>query len=279
MTDGTSALRLDEARQHPTPPLQAPLNAGTPVAEPLDPQRAVMLAKRLICRADSATHVGLTLVPEGRAPETIAATDDVPIRVDWLQHELGQGPSVRSRFTGVVVSPDLAIDRRWPDFGRLCVAVLDVRSMVSVAVPLGTTDRAMVNFYSSDPAAFDLFDVDAARKLARQVAPIVGTALDDLRGPLVAAQQADCSRIAVALALVMATYRLTSCQAFELLSEAGRQHDRTLLAVAIDVVATGSLPPDVPPRRRHGGAALWTARSDVQTPCIQVGGPDMWHER
>lgn len=278
MTDGTSALRLDEARRHPTPPTQVVLDPGMPVAEPLDPQHAVMLAKRLICRANPATHIGLTLVPEGRAPETIAATDDLPIRVDWLQHELGQGPSVRSAFTGVLVSPDLAIDRRWPDFGRLCVAVLDVRSMVSVAVPLAT-DRAMVNFYSSEPSAFDLFDVDAARKLAQQVAPIVARALDDLREPLAAAQQADCSRIAVALAMVMAKYRLTSCQAFELLSEAGRQHERTLLAVAIDVVATGSLPVAATHRRGRHGTRLQRVRADVQTQCIQVGGPDMWHER
>ena len=144
MTDGTSALRLDEARSHPTPPPQAPLNVGAPAAEPLDPQHAVRLAQRLICRAHPATHVGLTLVPDGRAPETIAATDDLPIRVDWLQHELGQGPSVRSAFTGVLVSPDLAIDRRWPDFGRLCVAVLDVRSMVSVAVPLARIRSVLV---------------------------------------------------------------------------------------------------------------------------------------
>jgi len=107
-----------------------------PQSGDVDLQFVATFAALAMCHSDQQIHCGLTVVPAGRAPETVAASDDIPVRVDWLQRELSQGPAVMADLGELVVSKDLAADLRWPDFGKLCVAVLDLRSMVSIRIPM-----------------------------------------------------------------------------------------------------------------------------------------------
>ncbi|MCC6494871.1 MAG: hypothetical protein IT193_01285 [Propionibacteriaceae bacterium] len=288
-----------------SPAEHAPRNAGadSPVTwgHDLDPQQ-VTLAARAICNSEHDVHCGLSIVPDGRAPETIAATDDVPVRVDWLQHELRQGPGLDADLGEVLAIKDLAAAERWLDFGRMCEAVMDLRSMVSIRIPTGSPDRAMLNFYSSDPGAFDQMDIEAALKLARLAAPAVLRIIDDFREPLQDIVNGDCSRVAVAVGTVMARYRVNSADAFGLLREASGYLRRSLLGVAIDVVADvrlleeaviqarrqrrsspGRAPsqPGAPPGVGSGqpatpgqSARLRPSANDAPS----IGGPEMWHD-
>ncbi len=252
----------------------------------VDPQFVVTFAALALCHSDERVHCGLTVIPAGRAPETIAASDDLPIRVDWLQRELTQGPALGASPGEVLVSKDLAADKRWPDFGRMCVAVLDLRSMVSIRVPMAASDRARLNFYSTDPTALDHLDMDAALGLARAVAPATRRLLGEFRESLVAAAGSDFSRSAIALGIMIARYRLSSSQAFDLLLRTAHDLDRALLDVALEVVQRGRLPKEANSRkgvsRRIGPAAAshWDSRGirPVRDRTQHVGGPDMWRE-
>lgn len=268
----------------------------------LDPQLAVKFAALGICHSNQTVHCGLTVVLAGHAPEPVAATDDLPVRVDWLQHELGQGPGVQLVPGEVVLSKDLAADDRWPDFGKLCVSVLDLRSMVCIQIPLEAGHRALLSFYSSEPTALDHLDVDAARRLARLAAPATNSLIDEFGEELRGAADSS-SRVATALGMVVARYRVRSPEAFDLLLEASHFLDRPLLDVALEVVVEGCLPEAVTRwRHRYGAGPIgatptagreavppWVARQpDVPRPSLdtadppatdwipQVGGPELW---
>ena len=60
-----------------------------------------------ICHSDERISVGITVSLPFRAPETVAATDDIPVRADWLQHQFGQGPAVSPEQCQMVVCKDL----------------------------------------------------------------------------------------------------------------------------------------------------------------------------
>lgn len=279
----TAERSMPELQGRPRPPAEAP---GAQPARPagghsLDPQLAVKFAALGICHSNHAVHCGLTVILAGHAPEPVAATDDLPVRVDWLQHEVGQGPGVRPVLGEVVVSKDLADDGRWPDFGRLCVAVLDLRSMVCLQIPLGAGNRALLSFYSSDPAALDRLDVDAARRLGRLTAPALDSLIDEFGGQLPRAPRDNSSLVATALGMVVARYRVRSPEAFDLLLAASHLLNRPLLDVALEVATEGCLPETAAGRlqtwdrnptgpghdvRPHRG------RADIP----QIGGPELW---
>ncbi|MCC6495751.1 MAG: ANTAR domain-containing protein [Propionibacteriaceae bacterium] len=289
--------------------LPQPLAAATPTrparvteGRSLDPQLAVKFAALGICHSSQTVHCGLTVVLAGHAPEPVAATDDLPVRVDWLQHELGQGPGVQLVPGEVLVSKDLAADDRWPDFGKLCVSVLDLRSMVCIQIPLEAGNRALLSFYSGDPTALDHLDVDAARRLARLAAPATNSLIDEFGEELRGAPDSS-SCVATALGMVVARYRVRSPEAFDLLLEASHYLDRPLLDVALEVVVEGCLPETVTRWRHRTGAGPvgakpapgrdavppWVARQPDATPpnlgnadppvtdrIPQVGGPELW---
>jgi hypothetical protein len=278
------------------------------LGDDLGPQQ-VALAGLRICHSDHDIHCGLSVVPPDVAPETIAASDDVPVRVDWLQHELRQGPGMGADSGETLVIGDLAAEERWPDFGRMCVAVMNMRSMVSVPIPVAGPNCARLNFYSSEPGAFDNLDLGAASRLARLAAPMVATLITEFGELLVHAAPSDCSRVAVAVGTVIARYRVNSADAFDLLSEASHDLGRALLGVAIEVVADGRLPEEAIVRARHqrmaerragqalnqaaatppranaprSGSLVHPRRCGVQQRGVHaapsIGGPEMWRDQ
>jgi hypothetical protein len=218
------------------------------------PQQVVLAGLR-ICHSDHDIHCGLSVISPHGPPETIAASDDVPVRVDWLQHELRQGPLVGADSGATLVIRDLAAEERWPDFGRMCVAVMNMRSMVSIRIPVARPNRARLDFYSSEPSAFDSLNLRSASRLARLAAPMVTTLISEFSEVLVHAAPSDCSRVAVAVGTLIARYRVNSADAFDLLRDASHDLRRPLLGVAIDVVADGRLPDEAIVSEWRQGAA------------------------
>jgi hypothetical protein len=247
----------------PPRPFRDPAATRADTLGELDLQVLVAVAAHALCHATDPVHCGLIVVPDGAAPETLAATDDVPVRLAWLEHELGQGPELTPAASDVVVSKDLAADARWPDFGRLATAVLGLRAVVSVRVPVRAGGRAFLTFAARQPTALDRLDVDAALRLARKSAAVVNTVLRTIRRTRPADDVGDASRTAVALATVMARHRVDAERAFAMLQEASARCRRTLFSVALDVLATGCLPGEP--------VALATVSA--------IGGPEMWRSR
>ena len=60
---------------------------------------------------------GVTLISPGSEPRYVAASDDLALRFEMLQTELGEGPCVEAFKTGEAVAvPDLRFERRFPRF-------------------------------------------------------------------------------------------------------------------------------------------------------------------
>ena len=285
-----------------------PWDAATPdVLIPGGDLEQVTFAGLTLCDPNNDVHCGLTVVPTSRAAETVAATDDVPVRVDWLQHELRQGPVLDAHPGEVFATQDLAANQRWSDFGKMCLAVLSLRSMVSIRIPLTTSDRASLNFYSSEPAAFENLEMGAALRLARLTAPRIQDLISAFRAPLLRAAKSNYSRVAIAVGTVMARHRANSSDAFDLLRAASHDLNRALLDVAIETVVNGRLPAGAVsaarlphravtgPCHEQGRAATsprlphrvtgptasgvqQRAPHNVHDAPLSVGGPGMWRD-
>jgi hypothetical protein len=251
-------------RHSDTPP-RAPEEKLRPASgADLDPQIIVSFVSLAVCHGDGHVHCGLTVVPPGGAAQTLAATDHIPVQADWLQNQQRQGPVVGPAREVVITSTDLAEDPRWRDFGRLCVAALDIRSLLAVEVPLHGRGRAVLTFYAREPRTLDGIDMDAALKLVPIVGSSVRAALHHHRTALRSASDVDFSRVAVAVAIVMADQRISPAHAFGELRDASRASGRPLLEIALDVLADGHLP--------GAGAAAAAGRHRY------IGGPEMWSD-
>lgn len=305
VTDG-AGMEKDPAAA--TPGIVARHEAGTrDVLIPGGSLTQVVFDALTLCNSSYDIHCGLTIVPASRAPETVAATDDVPVRVDWLQQELRQGPGLDAHHSEVLAIQDLAADERWADFGKMCVAVLNLRSMVSIRIPLATGDRASLNFYSGEPTAFEHLEFGPAVRLALLAAPRIKKLISEFRRPLLGAARNNYSRVAIAVGTLMARHRVNSSDAFDLLSAASYDLDRALLDVAIETAVNGRLPEEAiigarvrhrigngishqpppvaaSPRPRHRVSLLASAgvQRKVGEPVHDgrpsVGGPGMWHD-
>lgn len=243
----TTPLRRSAGRapqRHAPPP--------TPSAA-LDPQLIVTYAALATCHRPADLHCGLSVVLDGGAPETVAATDDLAVRLDWLQQELRQGPSLAPGSPELVVSSDLADDARWPDFGRLCVASLDLRSLVALRMPLGTGDWATLILAARRPETIEHLDVHAVRRLVPLATASARALVQTLGGALRAAGGQGVGRVALASGLVAAGRRVTPHEAFRRLLRASHDSDRSLVEVALDELRCAS-------------------------PGLSVGGPGMWRE-
>ena len=112
----------------------------------------VALASRCM---PSAEHIGLTVVEHGQ-PRTVAASSELPDRLDRIRAETGEGPALDVlEVNDMVTSGDLAGDERWPRFGPTACDELGVRSVASYRLYLGPSHRAALSFLSWWPHAFD----------------------------------------------------------------------------------------------------------------------------
>lgn len=188
-------------------------------------------------------HCGLTLLRPSRSPMTLAASDDLPKRVDALQYQLDEGPCLDAAVgPAVLLSDDVAVDERWPRFGPACAASTGARSMLSLRLPVGGEDHAAINYYSSEVGAFTHADVTVASVLVPLAALAVEAHLrehdrENLMQALTTSRQ-----ISTAVGIILSTHHLESGPAFELLRRASMDLNRKLRDVAEEVNLTGALP-------------------------------------
>ena len=218
----------------------------------LAPALVLALATMSLGDNERGLSCGISAVVPGGAPEAVAATSDLPVRADWLQHELRQGPLVNSGRAELVVSNDLAADDRWRDFGRMCVSVLGLRSMVSVRVPVAGAEMARLTFFAEEGADLSRLDLDRVLLLARTAAPGVQRVLERCRCLL--RVPSDFSRTAVALSTVMSRHRCSSRNAWNLLCTAAVERRTSVLETALALVS-GSQPSLI--AERVGGPEMW----------------------
>jgi hypothetical protein len=211
----------------------------------VDSVKAVQLAAELIPHSE---HCGITLLRPNARPRTIAATDELPEAVDSLQYRLHQGPCLDAADSAAVVhADDLALDRRWPQFSDRVVDETGVRSMLSLRLGVRGSNRAGINFYATEPTAFDELDLRVGSILATFAALAVEGELHERDTANLEAALRTNRQIGTAVGILMATEKVTEDNAFQLLRQASNHLNRKLVDIAEQVHLTGRLPG--PPRR------------------------------
>jgi GAF domain-containing protein len=188
----------------------------------------------------SASGAAVSLAEEGRL-RFVAATDPGLAAVEGTERGIAEGPTHEAWRTGRAVAvADLRSSGRWPCYAA--VALLAGQRAVA-GVPMTVADECIgaVTIYHTDAYAWPVEDLDAAELLADMAAGYIANqrALERSRRLAGELQQALDSRVIIeqAKGVLAERHGLDADAAFERLRRHARSHNRTLHAVARDVVA------------------------------------------
>jgi GAF domain-containing protein len=197
---------------------------------------AVEAAVDLVTRCD---HAGITINEHGRLV-TRASSDDLVCRANKLQTELGEGPCLDvRRDQNTLVSPALAVERRWPVWAPRVHAELGVDSMMSLLIYTDEQSFGALSLYCEADCRFDADDVAVAQALAGHlsVAMAAEKQIDQLGLAL-----HNRTIIGQAQGVLMGRYNITADQAFDYLRRISSHSNRKLSAVAAEIAETRRIP-------------------------------------
>ena len=195
-------------------------------------------------RVPGCRHSAISL-PAGRGRiETRGATGDVPVAVDRIQYETGQGPCLEALgHADVVECLDLARDHRWPSFAPLAVTETGIRAMLSIRLYVEERTLGALNLYSDMPAAFS--GSGLAVRWGRIYAAHASLALSGARAQTELYEALESREtISVAIGILMGRQQISRTEAFDVLRRASQRMNRKLREVASDIAGSG---PDVTP--------------------------------
>ncbi len=189
----------------------------------------------------SADHAGITLIRRGGRLETVAPTDEVVVRADELQYELGEGPCHDSAWEcQTLVSQDLGEDPRWPRWGPMAVSI-GIRSALGVELMSKAGDRRLgaVNLYWERTHVFTSDEISVAHLIARHAALALAASftVEELRVGMDGRK-----RIGQAQGILMERHGLDEEQAFAVLRRYSQDQNIKLRDLAEQLVRTGQLP-------------------------------------
>jgi hypothetical protein len=114
--------------------------------------------------------VAISVFDQNRRATLIQATDSTASRLEELQFDLGEGPSVDAFRTATLVTvPDLAAADRWPAF-LTSAAALAVGAIFAFPLMLGAASTGTVTCYRTTPGRRDHEAVDIGGSLCRAIA-------------------------------------------------------------------------------------------------------------
>jgi transcriptional regulator with GAF, ATPase, and Fis domain len=201
------------------------------------------ISRAAVDTVDGCDHAAISLVHRRGAIETVSATDDVPLRVDAIQYEVGQGPCLGAITEHQVFQvDDLAEDPRWPPFSRRAAEETGVRSMLSFRLFVATSTFGALNLYSRKRKAFDEHACAVGSILAAHAAIAMQAAREQHRAEHLGQAVESNREIGMAMGVIMALRGLPRDEAFTLLRRASQHLNRKLRDVAAEVVDTGQLP-------------------------------------
>jgi hypothetical protein len=190
-----------------------------------------------------AEHAGITLSRDGAHFSTIAATGDLPHRVDRIQYDLDEGPCLQAlSLSDIVWSADLSKEQQWPKFAARAVELTGVRSMLSYRLDLNSAQRGALNFYATTPRALGEHALPVGAIFAAYTSL---TLLNQIHHEMVMNLQRALEsnrEIGVAIGILMARALCTQQQAFDRLRTASQGLHRKLRDIAEQVKETGELP-------------------------------------
>jgi GAF domain-containing protein len=194
---------------------------------------------------------GVTVRQNSRAV-TLAASDELAMRIDQLQYDFGEGPCLETLATGKLhYIVDTASEQRWP---RFCPAAHEqgVRSCLGLPLNGPTGQMGGYNFYATWRDAFaednreqlEIFAANAAGAIAVAVKLADQTQMsDDLHGALASRAVID-----QATGIIMAQQRCGAAAAFDILRRASQNRNVKVRDLAAEIVSNvGGKPPEPGP--------------------------------
>ena len=140
-----------------------------------------------------------------------------------------------------VLADDFATEARWPDYTRRLITESPVRSAVVYPLGLGGVDLGVLAVYSHVSGHFTPARVELGAVFAAHASlALENVSLTDKNRNLEIALQSN-RKIGIAMGILMASYRLTEQQSFDLLRATSQTSHRKLSAVAEEVAFTGTI--------------------------------------
>lgn len=182
---------------------------------------------------------GVTL-KYARRSRTVAGSTERAIRLDQIEHEVGDGPCIAAlRVKAPVLLADVHTDPRWPAYQERLIEV-GCQSVLGVPLELGEDAAAALNFFAPQTGVFTEDAINEAATFADvagravRLAVRVGTAesaADDLSAAMV-------SRTAINLAcgIVMGQNRCSQAEAMSILVRVSSHRNQKLRDVAEEIV-------------------------------------------
>jgi len=224
------------------------VNARRPLSEVLS--NLAEMARRSLPGID---HVGISITHRDGRIETVAATDDLVLRLDELQYELDEGPCLEAiRTEGVVVINHADRDQRWPRFMERATA-MGLRSQMGVCLYADEESLGGLNLYATtaDEISRDLEQV--AQLFASYAALALGKArtTENLIEGMMTRQ-----RIGVAIGILMHKYELDEDRAFRYLARVSQTSNIKLRQIADEIVDGENQRNAIPDGRPRGQRQL-----------------------
>ena len=190
----------------------------------------VSMAQRSLPGVD---HAGISITHADGSIETIAATDDLVLKLDHLQYEMNEGPCLDAiRDEGVVIVNHADREQRWPRFTERATA-LGLRSQMGVRLYANQQTHGGLNLYATQVDEIDPDVIHMAQLFASHAALALGHARveQNLLQAMTSRQ-----RIGVAVGIVMERYGLDEQRAFQYLARVSQNSNVKLREIADEVV-------------------------------------------
>lgn len=190
-------------------------------------------------RVVGCRYAAVSLLERRGRLSTHGATGEVPVLVDSVQYDTGEGPCLEViHGADLAVCPNLTVEVRWPAFAQKAVELTGIRSMVSFRLPDGDRTLGALSFYSAAP---DAFAANASvTRWGKVYAAHASLALSGVRKrqDLEAALESRES-ISIAMGLIMARENISRQQAFDVLRRASQRMNVRLRDVAEAIAGGG----------------------------------------
>lgn len=195
----------------------------------------VRAAVRLIPGVDEAS---ISVVTDRRAVSSRLPTGDLPVRVDALQEQTGQGPCLDAMYDQHTVRvTDMAHEQRWPRFAA-GAAEAGAASMLGIQLWVEGDNLGALNLYSRRVDAFD-DESEQVGLLFASHAAVAFAGVQDMTHMRTALATRDL--IGQAKGILMERYKVTGDQAFRMLVKVSNDNNLALRSVAENLTSTGIL--------------------------------------
>lgn len=185
------------------------------------------------------TSASISLVRGRRTVHSQAASGELPRIIDELQSALGEGPCIDAAYEERIVRvPDMQREVRWPRFAK-AAADAGARSMLCFQLFVQGDNLGALNLYGEDADVFD----EESEQAGLLVASHGAVAFSDAQEISQLNQALDTRDvIGQAKGILMERFKITSQQAFQVLTRASSETNTKLRDVADHLTGSGEIP-------------------------------------